>query len=168
MAQRKKRVSARAFPTHAVIVVVAPSARMQPLEACPLRPVPVVRAPGCQPLTGGVELRARGTPPDAWCAGPIWPPGTRTSQTGAAPLPARVQTTQPPQVGLLWGHLEVALLQPLGEPPGEPRSGVLRAAGAHPVVGIAAHQCLPPTVGFADCVTPAVQGIVQRPMGQDG
>src|SRR6266705_6161118 len=38
-------------PSHAVIVVVAPSARMQPLEACPLRPVPAVRAPGCQPLT---------------------------------------------------------------------------------------------------------------------
>src|SRR5262245_49308852 len=35
-------------PAHAVIVIMAPSARMQPLEAVPLRQVPVGLAPGCQ------------------------------------------------------------------------------------------------------------------------
>jgi len=155
-------------PAHAVIVVVAPYARMQPLEKCPLRQVPVVLDPGCQPLTGGVELRARGTPHDAGHAVPIWHPGTRASQQGEAPLHARVQTTQPPQVGCLWGTLEVALLQPLGEHPGEPRSVVLRAEGAHPVIGRAAPQCLTPTVRFDDFVTPEVPGLVHIPMCQDG
>ena len=68
---------------------------MQPLAAFPLRQVPVVLAPGCQPLTGGLELRARGTPHDAGHAVPIWHPGKLESQKGDAPLHARVKTTTP-------------------------------------------------------------------------
>jgi hypothetical protein len=105
---------------------------------------------------------------DAGHAVPLGHPGTRQAQQGDAPLHAGVNTTQPPQVGGLRGHLEVALLQPLGEHPGEALRVVLIAAGAHPVVGIAAQACLPPTVGFDDLVKPEVEGIVQIPIGQDG
>ena len=44
----------------------------------------------------------------------------------------------------------------------------LRAEGADPVVGIAAQQCLTPTMGLDDFVKPEVQGIVQIHIGQDG
>ena len=141
---------------------------MQPLEACPLRQVPVVLDPPRQPLAGGLELLARGAPHDAWYAVPIWHPGTLEAQKGDALLHARVQSTEPPQVGFLWGTLEIALLQPLGEHPVKPLGVVLRAEGADPVVGIAAQPCLTPTMGLDDFVKPAVQGIVQLPMCQDG
>ena len=67
-----------------------------------------------------------------------------------------------------WGHLEVDFLQPLGEPPGEPLSIVLRAEGAAPGVGLAAQQCLAPTVGLNALVTPEGQGIGQIHIGKDG
>jgi hypothetical protein len=141
---------------------------MQPLEAFPLRQVPVLFAPARQPLTGGVELLARGASHDAWHAVPLWHPGTRNAQQGDAPFHAGVNTTQPPQVGLLWGNLEVTFLPPLGEPPVASLRVVLLAAGAHPVVGLAAQPCLPPTVGFDDLVKPEVQGRVPLPMCPDG
>src|SRR5215510_1006255 len=102
---------------------------MQPLEECPLRQVPVVLDPGCQPLAGSLELLARGTPYDAGHAVPIWPPSELEAQKGEAPLHAGVKTTKPSQVGFLWGHLEVELLQPVGKPPVEPLSVVLIAEG---------------------------------------
>src|SRR5712671_1631636 len=141
---------------------------MQPLETCPPRQVPVVLDPDRQPLAGGLELRARGAPPDAWHAVPTWHPGTRASQQGEAWRHAGVQTTAPPQVGLLWGDLQVALLQPLGEPPGEPLCVVPIPEGADPVVGLAGQPCLATPVGLDDFVTPEGQGSVQRPMCQDG
>jgi hypothetical protein len=89
-----------------------------------------------------------------------------------------MKTTQPSHVGGLWGNLEVALLPPLGEHPVAPlsvglipvaplRVGLI-AAGADPVLGLAAPQCLAPTVGLDDFVTPEVQGLGQIPIGQDG
>lgn len=141
---------------------------MQPLDACPLRQVPVVLDPGCQPLAGGLQLRARGTPHDAGHAVPLCLPSAREAQQGDAPLHAGGNTTQPSHVGFLWGHLEVAFLQPLGEPPGEPRSVVLRAEGTAPGVAIAAQQCLTPTGGLDDFGKPEVQGLVQAHSCQDG
>lgn len=141
---------------------------MQPLEAVPLRQVPALLAPGAQPLAGGLELCARGTPHDAGHAMPIWHPGAREAQKGAVPLHAGVQTTQPSQVGVLWGHLEAQFLSPLRKHPGAPLRVVLRAKGAAPSVGVAAPQGLTPTAGLDDFVTPEVQGLVQRHMGQDG
>jgi len=141
---------------------------MQPLEACPLPQVPVSLAPDRQPLAGGLELLARGAPHDAWHAIPLWPPGKRASQQGDALLHAGVQTTAPPPGGFLCGTLEGALLQPLGEHPGEPLCVLPRAEGADPGVGRAAPPCLTPTMGRDDLVTPAVQGLGQRPIGQDG
>jgi hypothetical protein len=79
-----------------------------------------------------------------------------------------MQTTNPSHVGFLWGHLEVAFLQPLGEPPGEPRRVVLRAEGAAPVIGIAAHQGLAPPGGLDAFVPPEVQGIGPLHIGQAG
>jgi hypothetical protein len=55
-----------------------------------------------------------------------------------------------------------------GEPPGAPRSVVLRAEGAAPVVGRAAQQGRTPTGGLDDFVKPAVHGLGQSPIGQDG
>jgi hypothetical protein len=141
---------------------------MQPLEEFPLRQVPVVFDPGCQPLAGGLQLRARGTPHDAGHAVPICLPSEREAQQGDAPLHAGVKTTQPSQMGFLGGNLEVEFLQPLGEHPVEPLSVVLIAEGADPVVGIAAQQCLTPTVGLDDFVKPEVQGIGQIHICQDG
>ena len=155
-------------PSHAVRVGVAPSVRLQPLEAWPLRQVPVVLAPGGPPWAGGAELRTRGTPPDAGHAGPRCLPSAHDAQQGDAPLHAGGQAPQPSQGGVLWGHLEGAWLQPLGEHPGAPLRVVLRAAGAAPVVGIAAPPCLAPTVRLDDGVTPEVPGRGQRHLCQDG
>src|SRR5215475_15235819 len=141
---------------------------MQPLEECPLRQVPVFLNPGCQSLAGSLQLLARGTPHDAGHAVPIWSPEELEAQKGEAPLHAWVKTTEPSQVGLLWGHLEVECLQPLGKHPVEPLSVILIAEGAAPVIGIAAQPCLPPTMGLDDFVKPEVQGIVQIHMCQDG
>jgi hypothetical protein len=141
---------------------------MQPLEDVPLRQVPVGLHPGWQPLAGSVQLLACGTPHDAGHTVPSLPPEAREAQKGAAPLHAWVQTTHPSQVGFLWGHLEVALLQPLGEHPIEPLSVVLIADGAAPDISLAAQQCRAATVDLDDFVEPEVQGIVQRHMCQDG
>jgi len=140
---------------------------MQPREAVPLRQVPVVLHPGCQPWAGSVQLRARGTPHDAGHAVPIWPPQERAAQTGEAPLQAGVQPAQPAHVGFLQGPLEVHLLQPLRKPPGEPLRVVLIAAGAAPIIGVAAQQGLTPTGGLDDFVNPEVQGLVPRHLCQD-
>lgn len=141
---------------------------MQPLEECPLRQVPVVLDPHRQPLAGGLERLARGAPHDTWHAVPIWPPGQLEAQKGDALLHAGVKSTAPPQVGFLWGNLEIAFLQPLGEHSVKPLCVVLITAGADPVVGRAAQQCLTPTMGLDDFVKPAGQGLVQIPMCQDG
>jgi hypothetical protein len=141
---------------------------MQPREEVPLRPVPVVLDPGCQPLAGSLQLLACGTPHDAGHTVPIWPPEELEAQKGEAPLHAGVKTTKPSQVGFLWGHLEVEFLQPLGEHPIEPLSVVLIAEGADPVISLAAHQCLASTVGLDNFVEPEVQGIVQIHICQDG
>ena len=141
---------------------------MQPLEACLLRQVPVGLDPGCQPSAGRLQLLARGTPHDAGPAVPICLPSELEAQQGEAPLHAGVTTTQPSHVGLLWGHLEVAFLQPLSKHPVEPLSVVLRAEGAAPVLGIAAPQCLAPTEGLDDFVKPEVQGLVQIHIGEAG
>ena len=135
---------------------------MQPLEAFPLRQVPVVLDPGCQPLAGGLQLRARGTPHDAGHAVPLCLPSEREAQKGEVPLHAGVKTTQPSQVGFLGGNLEGALRQPLGEPPGEPLCVRPRAEGADPVVGLAAQQGRTPTMGLDDCGKPEVQGLVHN------
>ena len=37
-----------------------------------------------------------------------------------------------------------------------------------PIIGVAAQQCLTPTVGLDDFVKPEVQGLVQIPICQDG
>ena len=79
-----------------------------------------------------------------------------------------MKTTPPSPVGVLGGHLEVALLPPLGEPPVAPLRVVLRAAGAAPVLGRAAPQGLAPPGGLDDFVTPEGQGLGPRHMGQDG
>src|SRR5215831_15457677 len=141
---------------------------MQPLEEVPLRQVPVFLNPGCQPLAGSLQLLARGTPHNAGYAMPIWPPEKLEAQNGEAPLHAGVKATKPSQVGFLWGHLEVEFLQPLGKHPVEPLSVILIAEGADPVIGIAAQQCLPPTVGLDDFVKPEVQGVVQIHLCEDG
>ncbi len=96
-----KAVERAGVPSHAIVMVVAPSSRMQTLEACPPRQGPGLLAPGHEPLARGVELRARGAPHDAWHAVPLWPPAARASQQGEAPLRARVNTTAPSPMGLL-------------------------------------------------------------------
>ena len=88
-------------PSHAVRVGVAPSTRMQPLAEGPLRQVPVVRAPGCQPLAGGWQLLARGTPHDAGHAVPLCLPSDLAAQQGKAPLHAGGKTTPPAPGGAL-------------------------------------------------------------------
>src|SRR5262245_13723474 len=110
---------------------------MQPREEVPLRQGPVVLAPTWQPLAGSLQLLARGTPHDAGHAVSIWPPGERETQQGEAPLHAGVKTTKPSQVGVLRGHLEGKLLQPLRKPPVEPLRVVLIAKGAAPSIGVA-------------------------------
>jgi hypothetical protein len=154
-------------PSHAIVIVVAPSSRMQTLEACPPRQGPVWLAPGREPLARGVELLARGAPHDAWHAVPLWPPEERESQQGEAPLLARVQTTEPSQMGLLRCHLEVALLQPFGQPLAKPFRVLLQAEGTPPVLSLSAQQCFSPTVWLHHCLQPEGQGVVQRPMCED-
>src|SRR5712691_11151646 len=82
----EEAVERAGVPAHAIGVVVASQSRMQTLEACPPRPVPVVLDPFREPLAGGVELLARGAPHDAGHTVPIWHPEARESQQGEAPL----------------------------------------------------------------------------------
>src|SRR6267142_5993015 len=141
---------------------------MQTLEACPPRQVPVLLDPFREPLTGGLELLAGGAPHDAGHAVPIWQPEERESQKGAAPLRAWVKTAESSQVGLLRRHLEVAFRQPGGQHPQKPFRVLLPAEGTHPVIRIAAQPCLTPTVWCHHLLQPEVQGIVPRPIGEDG
>jgi len=113
-------------PSHPVVMVVTPSSRMQTLEACPPRQVPVLFDPCRAPSAGRLELLACSTPRDARYALPIWGPGPLEAQQGAAPPPTGMTPAAPQQVGLLWGDLEVEFLQPLGE---HPRT-VLRRPGS--------------------------------------
>jgi hypothetical protein len=62
----------------------------------------------------------------------------------------------------------VAFAQPGGPHPHNPFRLLLDAAGTHPVIRIAAPQCFPPTVWLHPWLTPEVQGIGQRPIGEDG
>ena len=71
-------------------------------------------------------------------------------------------------MGLLRRHLKVALLQPGGPHPKKPFRVLLQAEGPHPVIRLAAQPCLTPTVGLHHWLTPAVQGIVHRHLGEDG
>jgi hypothetical protein len=57
-----------------VIIVVAPSSRIQTLEECPPRHMPVLFDPFREPLASGLELLACGAPHDAGHAVPIWCP----------------------------------------------------------------------------------------------
>jgi len=155
-------------PSHPVVIVVAPYPCVPTWEALTPRQVPGLFHPCRDPLACRMQLLTRRAPRDAWHALPIWGPGTREAQTGDAPPPTGMQPAAPPQVGLLWCDLEVALLPPLGTHAGEPCCVVLVAQGAAPVVGVAAEQCFPPTVGLDDFVNPAVSGLVERHGCQDG
>jgi hypothetical protein len=109
-----KAVQCAGVPAHAIGVVVAPSSRMQTLEAYPPRQMPVLGDPCREPLASGVELLACGAPHDAGHAMPLWCPATLAAQQGDAPLRARGHTAAPAQRGLLWCHVEVAGRQPCG------------------------------------------------------
>jgi hypothetical protein len=163
-----KAVERAGVPAHAVVVVVAPSARMQPLEACPPRQMPVWFAPFREPVASGVELLAGGAPHDAGPAVPLWGPENRAAQQGAAPLLARVQTAEPAPLGFLWCPLEVAVRQPGGPHSKKPFRVLLHAEGPHPVSRIAAPPGCAPPGWLHHWLTPQVQGIVQRDMGEDG
>ena len=75
----EKAVKRAGVPAHAIVIVVAPSSRMQTLEACPPRPMPVLCDPFREPLARGVELLACGAPQDAGHAVPIGGPEQRES-----------------------------------------------------------------------------------------
>ena len=165
---REAAVERAGVPAHAIGVVVASESRMQTLEACPPRQVPGWLDPCREPLTGGWELLACGAPHDAGHAVPIWHPDERESQQGEAPLRAGVTTAASSPMGLLRRHLEVALLQPGGPHPKKPFRVLLQAEGTHPVIRIAAQQCLTPTGWLHPWLTPAVQGRVHRHLGEDG
>ena len=147
---------------------MAAQSRMQTLEACPPRQVPVLLDPFREPLAGGVELLTCRASHDAGHAVPIWHPAERTSQQGEAPLRAGVKTAASAQMGLLRRHLAVEFPQPFGQHPKKPFRVLLHAEGTHPVIRIAAQPCLTPTVWFHHLLTPEVQGIVQRHIGEDG
>ena len=128
----------------------------------------MVLDPGCQPLAGGWELLARGTPHDAGHAVPIWHPSEREAQKGEAPLLARVKTAAPTQMGFLWCHLEVACRQPFGQHSKKPFRLLLQAEGTPPGICLAAQPCFSPTAWLHHLLKPYVQGIVQRDSGEDG
>jgi hypothetical protein len=69
---------------------------------------------------------------------------------------------------LLWCHLEVELRQPFGPHAKQPFCVLLQAEGTPPVIRIAAPQGFSPTAWLHDFFQPAVQGIVQRDIGEDG
>jgi class 3 adenylate cyclase len=164
----EKAVERAGVPAHAIVVVVAAQSRVQTLEEFPPRQVPVLLNPFREPLAGGVELLPCGASHDAGHAVPIWHPEELKSQKGEAPLLARVKTAEPAQMGLLRRHLEVEFPQPLGQHPKKPFCVLLQAEGTHPVIRIAAQQCLTLTVWFHHLLKPQVQGIVQIHIGEDG
>ena len=132
----------------------------QPPVECTPRQGPVLLVPCREPLAGGLELLACCPPFDARPPLPIWPPAARESQTGQAPLHARVKAAEPQEAGLLWGHLEVELRYPLREHAIEAFGVVLLAEGAHPVIGVAAQHGLAAPVGLDHFGKPHGQGIM--------
>ena len=147
---------------------MASQSRIQTLEACPPRQMPVLFDPFREPLASGLELLACGAPHDARHTVPIWCPEKLASQKGEAPLLAGVKTAEPAQMGFLWSHLEVAFRQPFGPHSNKPFRVLLQAEGTHPVIRRAAQQCFSPTAWFHYFIKPYVQGIVQRDIGEDG
>ncbi len=155
-------------PAHARVVVVAPSARRQTLEACPPRPLPGWWDPCRASLASGGERRAGGAPPDARHAVPLWWPAPRAAQPGAAPRRAGVPTAAPAQRGVRWCHVAVAGRPPVGPPP-PPPCGVLRhAAGPPPVRSLAAPPGGSPTAWWHPVGPPEVQGLGPSDLGEDG
>src|SRR6266540_3061125 len=155
-------------PAHARVVVVAPSARRQTLEACPPRPLPGWWDPCRASLASGGERRAGGAPPDARPAVPLWWPAPRAAQPGAAPRRAGVPTAAPAQRGVRWCHVAVAGRPPVGPPP-PPPCGVLRhAAGPPPVRSLAAPPGGSPTAWWHPVGPPEVQGLGPSDLGEDG
>jgi hypothetical protein len=151
-----------------VVVGVASQPAVQlPVERASWQ-VPVLFDPCRAPTARRLELLARGTPLDPWHALAIWHPVQRESQTREASPHAWMKATEAPEVGFVGGDLEGALRSPLWEHPIEPFCVVLVAAGADPVVGVAAQQCCTPTVGLDDFIQPQVQGIGQIHVCQDG
>src|SRR5262245_53430893 len=146
-----------------MVVALEPAADA-PGECTP-RQVPGLLDPCRAPLAGSLERLACCPPFDARHPLPLWPPAARESQQGTAPLPARVQAAAPQEAGLLWCHLEVALRYPLREHAIEACCVVLLAAGAHPVIGVAAQHGFAATVGLAHCGTPHVQGLMPIGIG---
>src|SRR6266571_1564656 len=155
-------------PAHAIVVVVASQSRIQTLEECPPRQVPVLFDPFRESLASSLELLAGGAPHDAGHAVPIWCPEKLESQKGEAPLLAWVKTAEPAQMGFLGCHLEVEFRQPCGQHSKKPFRVLLQAEGTHPVIRISAQQCFPLTVWFHHFLKPYVQGIVQIHIGEDG
>src|SRR3989442_141542 len=87
-------------PSHAIVVIVASQSRIQTLEECPPRQMPVLFDPFREPLASGLELLACGAPHDARHTVPIWCPEKLESQKGEAPLLAWVKTAEPAQMKL--------------------------------------------------------------------
>jgi hypothetical protein len=144
-----------------VVVVVAPYPDMPlPVERAS-RQMPVLFEPCRSPSARRVELLARGVSLDARHALTVWPPVQRASQKRAVPPHAGMDTTAAQEVGLVWGDLEVALLQPVGSYPIKPFRIVLVPEGADPVIRLAAQPCLAATVRLHYRVEPPIQGIVQ-------
>jgi hypothetical protein len=164
----EEAVQRAGVPAPAILVVMASSSRMQPLEECPPRQGPVWLHPFREPVAGAVELLTGGASPAAGHAVPLWPPEERASQQGDAPLRAGVHTAAPVQMRLLRRHLEVALRSPLREPPQKPFRVLLPAEGTHPGLGISTPQGCTPTGGGHHLLKPDVQGIGQLPRGEDG
>src|SRR3546814_9579063 len=66
-------------------IVVAPSPRVQTVEARTPRQVPVLCQPFRDPLACRMPLLTRRAPRDARHTLSLWGPGTRAAQTGDAP-----------------------------------------------------------------------------------
>ena len=129
--------------------------------------MPGLLAPCRDPLAGSLELLACCPPFDARHPLPIWRPEALESQKGKAPLHARVQAAAPQEAGLLWCHLEVALRSPLWEHALEAFCVVLIAAGAHPVIGVAAQHGVAAAVGLDHFGKPHVQGLMHIGICED-
>ena len=76
--------------------------------------MPVLFDPCRYPSARRVELLARGASLDARHALAVWHPVQLESQKREAPPHAGMETTEAQEVGLVWGDLEVELLQPVG------------------------------------------------------
>jgi len=164
----EEAVARARVPSHAIGVVVASQSRMQTLEDCPPRQMPVLFEPCREPLASGVELLACGAPQDARHTVPIWCPAKRESQPGEAPLRAWVQTAEPAQMGCLWCPLAVALRPPVGPHSHKPFRVRLPAEGPPPVSRLSAPPCFSPTAWVHSLSKPSVQGRVQRDIGEAG